>query len=339
MGVVVVGARGRVGREVLARLPGARAIEVGDAIPESTALVVLCASPMTRHAAPTLHAALAAGAHYVDVGGEQAAVHELHERCETAARHAGRVALPGAGVDCMLGDLAAAWAASAVAGESLDGELVRAAPPPRIGDARPLDAVLVTYVYDDLVMTAGRQRALFAGAGVAPLRWWHDRWEHAPFARRRVNIGGRERDAIALPTGDAITVPRHVATAEVSTYAVLTRSAIAAGALRLTARALALLPRAAADRLVPYVPVDADPSRSRFWVVAEARRDFADARVVVAGSDPYRTTAAIAAWAARQLAARDRAGPLGVRSPSELFRPDLALHALADEANLLIAGP
>jgi len=300
---------------------------------------VLSAAPMSRNAAPTLNAALAAGAHYVDVGGEQGAIHELHERCETAARHAGRVALPGAGVDCMLGDLAAAWAASAVAGEPLDGELVRTAPPPRIGDARPLDAVLVTYVYDDLVMSAGRQRALFAGAGIAPLRWWHDRWEHAPFARRRVNVGGRERDAIALPTGDAITVPRHVATAEVSTYAVLTRSTLATGALRLTARALSLLPRAAADRLVPYVPADADSSKSRFWVIADARRDFAEARVVIAGTDPYRTTAAIAAWSARQLAARDRAGPLGVRSPAELFRADLALYALADEAGLLVSSP
>jgi short subunit dehydrogenase-like uncharacterized protein len=337
--VIVVVGRGRVAGEVLARLPGASAIAVGEPMPVDAELVVLCGGPLARTAAPTLAAALDAGAHYVDVGGEQAAIHAIHVDHEAAARRAGRVVLPGMGVDCALGDLAAAWAASAVAGEPLVGELVRAAPAARVAEARPLEAVLVTYVYEELVMSAGRQRALFAGTGVRPLTWRRDRWEPARFTRRRINVGGRERDAIALPAGDAITVPRHVATNEVTTYASVTQGALATGALRWAARALALLPTSAAERLAPYAGSDDDPSRTRFWVVAEARRDFAEARVVIAGRDPYRTTAAIAAWAARQVFIRDRSGPLGVRAPSELFRADLALAALAEDAGLVVAGP
>ena len=57
--------------------------------------------------------------------------------------------------------------------------------------------------------------------------------------------------------------------------------------------------------------------------------------MIVRGNDVYATTAAIAAWAARMLAARG-AGPTGMRAPSELFRPDLALQALASEASLTI---
>src|SRR4051812_46669432 len=55
---------------------------------------VNAAGPLRDTAEPVLLAALAAGAHYVDVGGEQAVLRALYERCESAVRHAGRIALP-----------------------------------------------------------------------------------------------------------------------------------------------------------------------------------------------------------------------------------------------------
>ena len=168
-------------------------------------------------------------------------LHELHERHESLARRAGQVALPGMGVDCALGDFAAAWAASHLCGVPLAGELVRTGVVERLGEERPLDDVAVSYVYDDLVVSAGSQRALFA-ASRARCAWRHDRWEPAAGARR-VNAGapaGYERDAIAFGGGDAITIPRHLNAEAVSTFVSATRNAAA------TRRAAHAVARAAA---------------------------------------------------------------------------------------------
>ena len=311
-------------------------------------VVVNAAGPLRETAPPVLAAALAAGAHYVDVGGEQAVLHELHERHESAARHAGLIALPGAGLDCLIGDLAAAWVAAYLIAEGAevergrdggDGGAVRAAPAPRLAEDRPLDEIAVTYVLDDLVLSPTAQRAWLGAAFERPLVWRRDRWEPArPGDGRRVNAGpalGGERAAVAHAGGDAITVPRHVAAGLVATYVSPTRRAGAMTALRLVSRALPFVPRAAADLLVPYAEPAADYGRTRFAVVAQARRGFEAAQIVVRGADIYRTTARAAAWAARRIAARG-AGPVGMRAPGELFRGEPALRELAALAGLTI---
>ena len=309
-----------------------------------TRVVVNAAGPLRDSAAPVLAAAIAAGAHYVDVGGEQAVLRALYERYESAVRRAGLVALPGAGLDCLLGDLAVAWAAAHLVGGSDGGDsdgdaAVRAVPAPRLAEARPLDEVAVTYAFDDLALSAGTQRAWFGAVGERALQWRRDRWEPArPGDGRRVNAGpelGGERAAIAHAGGDAITVPRHVAAHLVGTYVSTTRRENVVSAMRLLARALPLLSRAAAGVLAPYADPDADYARTRFAIVAQVRRDFAAVQVVVRGTDPYRTTALTTAWAARALAARG-AGPVGMRAPGELFRGAPALRELATAAGLAL---
>ena len=141
--------------------------------------------------------------------------------------------------------------------------------------------------------------------------------------------------AVAYAAGEVITVPRHVAVNLVSTYVSTTRRAGASTALRLLARAAPLLPRSASGLLAPYAPPDADYSRTRFAVVAQVRRGFAAAQIVVRGRDLYRTTAAIAAWSARQLVTRT-SGATGMRAPGELFRAEPALRELATIAGLTI---
>jgi hypothetical protein len=155
-------------------------------------------------------------------------------------------------------------------------------------------------------------------------------------SRHRVNVGV-ERTAVAFPCGDVITVPRSVATKQVTTFASVGGGGLATGVLGIGAKLLSWLPRSAAERLVAGGD-DGDAGGGRFWVVAEARRDFAEARVVIEGVDVYRTTAVIAAWAAQKIAARG-AGPVGVRAPSEVFRADLALQELAAEAGLVVNAP
>ncbi len=347
--VVIAGRRAAALSELARGLPvaGMYVADAGDPAAlgrafAGAALVINAAGPLRATAAPVLEAALASGAHYLDVGGEQAALHELYVRHESAVRRAGRVALPGAGVDGMLGDLAAAWVAAHVAGEppDPDGSPVRAQPAARLAEAQPLDELAVSYVFDELSLSAGSQRALFGALGSRALVWHRDRWEPGPAgAHRRVNAGpafGGERDAQAYAGGDPLTLPRHVAAQHVASYLSTTRRQAAATALRLLSRALPFVPARASELLVPYAEPGADHGRTRFAVIAQARRGFAAAQLTIAGQDLYRTTAIIAAWAARQLVARG-AGPLGMRAPGELFRAEPALRALARAADLALA--
>jgi len=316
-------------------------------------VVVNAAGPLRDTAEPVLAAALAAGAHYVDVGGEQAVLRALYERCESAVRRAGLVALPGAGVDPALGDLAAAWAAAQICatgdprdptapGEPADdraGDPVRSAPAPRLAEDRPFDEIAVAYAFDDLVLSAGSQRALFGAIGERALIWRRDRWEPGRAGDHRpINPGsalGGERDAVGYAGGAVITLPRHVAADLVGAYLSTTRDPTAAAALRVLARALPLLPRRARGVLAPYAAPDADYAATQLAVVAQVRRGFSAAQIVVRGRDLYHTTAAIAAWSARRLAERGP-GPIGMRAPGELFHAESALRAIASAADLTI---
>src|SRR6185436_4501757 len=195
------------------------------------------------------------------------------------------VAVPGAGLDCALGDLAASWAAAHLVGASDPGVVVRDAPAPRIAEDRPLDDITVGYVFDDLALSAGTQRALFGALGTRAVIWSRDRWEPGRAGDHRpINAGaelGGPRDAIGYAGGDPITIPRHVAAHRIASYVSTTRSPGAAAALRLLSRALPLVPRRAGELLVPYTEGDAGYERTRFAVVAQVRRGFASAQIVV----------------------------------------------------------
>ena len=353
-------ARRRAALEKLAGLVGATDWRVAElehdalvAAFEGAKVVVNCAGPLAEVGEPVLVAALAAGAHYVDVGGDQAAIHELYERHDSDARKAGRVVVPGCGLNCAIGDWASAWAAMHVCevpemerpgftpGRGIDdGEVVRREPAPRLAEDRPLDEIAVSYIFDDLVLSPASQKAVFGNITKRGLVWVRDRWEQVPqaAARRRVNAGpemGGERDAVSFPGGDVITVPRHIAAKSVQTFVSTTRSTAATAALRLLARAMPLVPKRATELLAPYQPHEEDYARTRFAVIAQARRGFSAAQIVVSGDDQYRTSAGIAAWVARALATREH-GPIGIRAPSELFRAELALRAVAETVGLVI---
>ena len=313
---------------------------------ENAKVVLACSGPAGVTNERLLVAALAAGAHYVDLGGEQAFLHAAYERHESTARRAERVAIPGAGVDCVLGDWAAAWAAANVCGMERDpiGDAVRTEPIDRswarLADDRPLDDVAVSYVFDDLTLSPGGQRAALARLHDRSFVWRSDRWEQvAPASqRRRINAGlemGGEREVVSFPGGDVITLPRHLAAKQIQTFASTSRRAGTMTALRLLARVAPFVPKRATDALATYAPSDEEYARTRFAVVAQARRGFSSAQVTVRGRDLYRTSAVIAAWIARQLAARST-GPVGMRAPSELFRPEPALREVAEAAGLVV---
>lgn len=339
--------RRRTALEKLASLVGATDWRLADlehgalvAAFNGARVVVNCAGPLAEVGEPVLLAALEAGAHYVDVGGDQAAMHACYERHDAAARRAGRAVVPGCGLNCAIGDWASAWAAMHVCDVHDDGDVVRAVPANRLAEDRPLDEIAVSYIYDDFVLSPSSQKAVLGNLQTRGLVWQRDRWEQVPPAatRRRVNAGpamGGERDAVSFPGGDVITVPRHIAARSVQTFVSTTRSGAATTALRLLARTMPLLPKRAIDALAPYQPHEEEYARTRFAVIAQARRGFAAAQVVASGEDTYRASAGIAAWVARALATRE-VGPIGMRAPSELFRPQIALREVAEAIGLVI---
>lgn len=303
-------------------------------------VVLSCAGPAQAVGEHLLVAALAARAHYVDIGGDQSYLHDMYVRHESTARRSERVCVLGAALECTLGDLAGAWAAAHVCGVDGSDTAPQLPPGSRLAEDNPLEEIAVSYVFDQLVLSPSSQRAVFDGLHARGLVWHRDRWEPvAPGAKRRwVNAGsdmGSERDVVSFPGGDVITIPRHVAARGVQTFVSTSRHSSTTTALRLLARAMPVLPKHVTTVLTPYVPPAEDYARTQFAVVAQARRGAASAQVTVRGSDVYRTSAQVAVWTVRRVLDRV-APPVGMRTPSELFAPRTALVELAAAANLTI---
>ncbi len=300
------------------------------------AVVIACAGPFARVGGPVIEAALAAGAHYLDICGEQAFLRACFEEHESVARHLGRVVVGGLGWQGALGDWAARWAAATLCGVDDEDAAVARAPVARLGEDRALDEVLVAYAVDGYVPTPGSQRSLVASLTGPGVVWTAGRWDETrPGARRRdVNFGPPlgSRTALSFPSGEVITVPRHVAARRVETMVAITGQRWLAAGLGLAAPLLALargpLPGLLDGLADPHqVPDPVRRSAARFAVVAQARRGFDRAQVTIAGHDVYAVTAHLAASAAGRLAARGD-GPVGVLAPSEVFPAAASLDAL-----------
>jgi len=341
--IVVVGGTGLVGRacvRVLTELGcDVRIAARGELSFDGADVVVCAAGPLRDVAEPVLEAAIAARVHYVDVGGEQGVLCRLHERYDAEARRAGIVALPGAGLDGALGDLAAAWLARvAMPGEGASDPdaAIHHAPPARYGEGDPLDEVATSYLFDHFALSATAQRAWFDRVGETTLQWRAERWEPVKAgAIRRVQLAelGGEREAIAFGGGDAITVPRHLDARAVLTFRSITRNPVATRALGLLSFVAPYLPRGAANVLAPYASSPAECARTTFAVVTTVRRGFDLYSLATLGTDVHATTGAIAAWCAHAIATRGQ-GPVGMRAPSELFVAETALRSIARAAQL-----
>jgi hypothetical protein len=252
--------------------------------------------------------------------------------------------LRGWGVVLALGDHGGGRAAAACAGVVDGGAAVRAAPGPRIADGDPIERIDVALVLDDFSATPGSTRSTLETLAEPALIWRTDRWDTVlPGASSwQLDAGpalGGGRDAVSFPSGEVVTVPRHVAVQRVETYVSWARTGWAMRAAGIAGRFAPLVARttrAAARHLDPAPPPSAAMiGRARFAIVARARRGADVATVRISGRDLYGTSALIAAWAARSLAAR-RGGPVGVLAPSQVFAPGPALAELAAIAGLSI---
>ena len=299
-------------------------------------VVVSCAGPFLVVGEPILRAAIAVGAHYLDVAGEQAFIREAYERCDSRARKAGVTAVPGFAFEVALGDWAAARAAA----------LVRAAA--GTDDGEPIEEVAIGYAISRFRPSAGAVQSALGTLARPGVVWQEDRWERAaPGSRARTfafppPFGTRE--AVRFPSGEVVTVPRYLATRRVETYLawgdgspvarVAARAAGLVGPLLpvLAASPLGALVRARAGAAPP--PDAAERSASRFAIVAEASHRFHRSRVSLSGSDLYGISVDIIAEGVRHLTGAAARPPSGVLAPSELMDPVEALAELVGEGRL-----
>jgi short subunit dehydrogenase-like uncharacterized protein len=305
------------------------------------AVVVSCAGPFLLLGEPVLRAAIEAGAHYLDVSGEQAFLRDAYEQFDSRARRAGVSAVPGFGWEIAVGD----WAARRAA------ELARDRAAPDGGDVaeQPLDEVIVGYALSRVRTSPGTRQSLLAALSRPTSVWNEDRWEStAPLSRtRRITFPPPfgEREALLWPSGEAIAVPRHTAARRVETYLTLGEPLPGlAAAARLAGLVGPLVSLAAASPLGAFVraragaaPPPDEESRRRieFALVAEAALRFRRARVSVGGTDPYALSARIAALGVERLL--ESRPPPGVLAPSELADPEPSLASLVGEGWLSLS--
>jgi len=287
---------------------------------EPAAVVVACAGPFTLHGTPVIEAAAAVGTHYLDTTGEQPFIRDSFERWGAPATDSGAALVSGFGFDYVPGDMLAALTAAGLG---------------------PLEELTLAYHVEDLGTTRGTMLSaleMIKGGDVE----WHGR-RLVPSSRR----AGRGRFGFPAPigvqrvgrypSGEQITVPRHVDVDSVRTVIGLRAllgaelGPLAAPLMAAGGYAMATPLRAAVGRLIarlPEGPSEAAREKAAFTIACEARTRAGTRTGVLRGRDVYGITARIIAEGATRMLdpAFDRSGAL---APSQAFEPEEFLAALA----------
>jgi hypothetical protein len=208
-----------------------------------------------------------------------------------------------------------------------------------------LDEIALSYAWRGFQPSHGTARSALEVLSGEDVEWKNLKWEPATgsFSRGSFDFPeptGRQR-MIRYPSGEQITVPRHVATRNVRT----TMNAGAFGPPRMAAavqqlgRPMGLALRTPVKRLLyagisrlPEGPSPEDRASMRFMIVCDAIRGEERSRGVISGRDVYGLTAAAIAKGALIAAGRGFSAS-GALAPSQAFDPEDFLGAL-DEFEL-----
>src|SRR6266540_1456278 len=300
---------------------------------EGAFAVASLAGPFLEVGYEPVAAAIDAGAHYLDITGEQEFTRRVYADFGPRAAERELVLLSAFGMDYVPGDLAAR-----IAAEKLLPAPAPAKPaPPLLGGSVeptplvPLDEVAVAYSFSGAGTSRGTKKTMALLAGRP-----HFAWAGGRLVESRLGATSR---TFPFPFGDAecqewggtepLTVPRHTVVREVRSYARIPKAITKVGAVAKPALELAA-------KLRPAGPSPEDRTKSRLAVIAIARRGEELRTATLTGSDPYGLTALLIVRGYESLRAGE-ARSVGALAPAEAFdaRSFLArlppLLALADE--------
>jgi short subunit dehydrogenase-like uncharacterized protein len=249
-----------------------------------TGLVVNCAGPFLDTAVPVAAAAVRAGAHYLDVTAEQAAVQDVYRAHEELQWRTDVAVIPAM---AFYGGLADLLATTAMAGWETVDEITVALGLDRWWPTEGTRNTGRRNTATRLVVNGGR---LVPVPSPAPL---HD-WEFpAPLGRQAVADS---------PFSEIITMARHLAVSRISTK-------LATVALEDIRNPATPAPRAVDE---------AGRSAQQFVVDVVVRRGGEERQISAAGRDIYAVTAPLVAEAARRLI-DGRVKVRGAAAPGEAF--------------------
>ena len=278
---------------------------------DGASVVASLAGPYLAIGPRPVAAAIAVGAHYVDVTGEQAFARLVHEGFGDSAADRGVALLPSFGFLYAIGDLAARLAA-----EGLD----------------PVDEVLAAYSVTGFLLGSSGTRSTIGlvmgqpvvtyenGSLVASRFGATTREFEFPFGRKRV---------VEWTGTEPLTVPRHTRARRVRSYVSLPLPRLVARTARLGPLVAPLVRLSGRARGGPSPERRA---RTRWTVVAEARAPGQARRATLTGRDVYGLTALLVVRAAEALRAGEVAAG-GALAPAEAFAPSRLLERLAPLAD------
>ncbi len=249
-----------------------------------TALVVNCAGPFLDTAVLVAAAAVRAGAHYLDITAEQAAVQQVYRAAVQLGWHAGVAVIPAM---AFYGGLADLLATAAVTGWDTVDEITVAYGVDRWWPTEGTRNTGRRNTATRLVVDGGR---LIPAPSPAPPRDWEF---PRPLGHQRV---------AGSPFTEIITMARHLPATRIATY--------------LTTVALDDIRNPATP--APGAVDEAGRSAQQFVVDVVVRRGGQQRRVSAAGRDFYAVTAPLVAAAARRLI-DGRANVPGAAAPGEAF--------------------
>jgi short subunit dehydrogenase-like uncharacterized protein len=283
------------------------------------AVVIDCAGPFVKFGEPVLAAAVESGTHYLDTTGEQPYMKMAYERYGPGAARAGVAVVPAMGFDYVPGDMIASLTAEGM------GEL---------------DELDMFYCWRDFTPSQGTARTTLEMISGKDLEWSNMEWVEAsggvgrgkydfpePFGRQRM---------FRYPSGEQITVPRHVPTRNVraSMNAASFSSERLAPIFEATVRPAGLAMRTPLKRLanavisrLPEGQTPAERERMTWGIVCEAKRGEMERKGVITGRDVYGLTAAAIVQGA-MLASRKGFDGSGGLAPSQAFDPKSFLSGL-----------
>jgi short subunit dehydrogenase-like uncharacterized protein len=283
------------------------------------AVVIDCAGPFVKFGEPVLAAAVETGTHYLDTTGEQPYMKMAYERYGPGAARAGVAVVPAMGFDYVPGDMIASLTADGM------GEL---------------DELAMFYCWRDFAPSRGTARTTLEIVAGNDLEWRSGEWVEASGGASRGTYEfpepfGRQH-MFRYPSGEQITVPRHIPTLNVrasmnaGSFSSDRLAPVFGSLMRPAGLAMRTPLKRLANAVISRLPEGQTPQQREkmTWVIAcEAKRGEIERKGVITGRDVYGLTAASIVQGA-MLASRKGFQVRGGLAPSQAFEPASFLNGL-----------